>query len=352
MQELIEAPQPQDAIHGDTSIPQFANSDVPRPMASTPDNITGTTGVRPRFILPATTSLPRSVVDSTLHDPTPSSIDILADTTQLTISSPASPSLPLPAQGQTGTPPPETSSLTLRVANLTDQDTIISTPSSPGPDATPFQPSRSASAPSPVLVDLESTRDPLLSYNVPHITLASAPASSVGPMHDRDDVSELPRHPSLPSVIDWQSTLSQESLIQPRTREGALLPPSSPSQDGIQAPYLVQPIQTASCQTAVRSVDTFPGNRGAEQFTANTPFSPQLAAVDFPEPSHFATGPVSTPIPDTIALLSDSNPYPHSTIPSSVRSRRAVSSPTSPTHVRQNHLLRPSRSIFIFRSRV
>jgi hypothetical protein len=271
-QALIEAPQSQDTIHGDM-IPQIAISDVPRSMTS----VTRTTEVSPQFMPPVTTSLSRGVVDSTSHNPTPSSIDILADTARVAM---GSPTLSLPAQGESETPPAETSSPTLLIVNLTDRDTIKATSSS---DATPFQPSRLTSAPSPALAVLTDTMDPPLSFDVPHAT-GSAPASSVGSLDNGNDYSTLP---------------SEHSL---------------------------------------HSVDTFPGNRNTIQNSMNTPFSPQVTPIDFTEPSHFVNGSVHTPVQCPIPLSPDIRPYPRLTTagrltPQSMYLNQADSFPIAPVEV-------------------
>jgi hypothetical protein len=343
VQGLIGAPQSQDAIEGDTTSPQSATSEVSRSIATTPRNITGTTGLLPHFMPPATT-LSRVVVGSTPHHSTPSSIDIMTDTVRLTMGSSTSPSLPV--QRENGSLPAEPPFPTLLIVNLTDRDTIRSTSSSSTSDATPFQPSRLASDPSPVLVVLENTVDTPSLFEVPHATLASAsaPVSSFGPMDDCDGVSELPRHHLLPSVICQQPTLLQRPFIQPRSQE-IILPPSSPSRaETPEASYPAQPIQTTSQQTSVRPVNTFPRNRSAEQNTVNTPFSLQVTPVDFPEPSRFVGGSVQTPVQGAISPSPDTHPYPHLTTPSSLRSRRALSLRASPGHVRQNLSLIPMAS--------
>ena len=337
---LTGAPQSQGVIHRDFITPQFENSDMPRSMATVPRNVAGTTGLLPQVMPPVTALLPRSAVDSTSRNPTPSSIDILADAAQFTSGSPTSPSFSLPAQRQTEFPLAEAPSITLRIVNLTERDTFRSTSPSSGPDGTLFQSLRTASASSPALVDPDNTRDPPLSYEVPRASLAS----SLGPMDDHNDVSELPRHHS-PS-----STLSQGLLFQPRPPVIVKPSPSSPSKATTQeASYPAEPVQTILHQTSVRA---FPGDRSAEQNTMNTPFSPQLTPVNFPEPCHFVNGSVPTPIIGPIPLSPDADPYPHLTTPSSLRSRKAVSLPASPGHVRQIRLLIPIRSMLIFLSRV
>ena len=156
-QGLIGTPQSQDTIHQDiiiTPLPQYTNADVPRSMATIPRNAIG---MLPQCIPPATTSFSGSIVGSpSPHDSTPSSIDILADTAQLTTGGSASPP---PAQRESGTSPIKHSSQFLRIVNLTDQDTIRSTSPLSAPDVTPSQLSRPASALSPALVHPSNTRD-------------------------------------------------------------------------------------------------------------------------------------------------------------------------------------------------
>ena len=337
---LTGAPQSHDVIHRDIIIPQSANSDVPRSVATVPRNVTGTTGFPPQFMPPASAPLPRGLMNSTSHNPIPSSIDILADSAELTSGSPASPSSPLLAQRQSESSPAEAPSLTLRIVNLTEQDTFGSTSSSSRPDDTLFQSLRTASAPFPVLVDPENTRDLPLSYGAPHATLASSLSSMV----DHNDVSEFPR-PHSPS-----SMLPQGPSTQPRPREIIIPPCSSPSKAAIQeASHSAGPAQTILHET---SVHAFPEDRSPEQNTVDAPFPLQLTPVNFPEPRHFVIGSVPSPIPATISLSSDVNSYPHLTTPSSLKSRRAVSLPASPGHVRQNLLLILSRAMLIFLSRV
>lgn len=313
--------QSQDAINRDIIIPQLANSDVPRSIATVPRNVTGTTELLAQSMPPDTTLLSRSGMDSTSHNPTPSSLDILANTTQLTSGSPASPSFPLSAQRQSESPPAEAPSLTLRIVNLTEQDTFRSTSSS---DIGLFQSLRTARAPSPALVHPETP----LSYGTCHAPLLS----SLGYMDDHAP----------------PFTLSQEPLIQPLPQEVIIPSPSSPSKAATQEasyPATAEPGQAILSQTSVRP---FPGDRSTEQNTVNTPYPPQLTAVTFPEPCYFLDGSVPTPVPGTSPLSSDTNSYPHLTTPFSLKSRRAVSLPASPGHVRQNLLLIPSRFMLIF----
>ena len=268
--------------------------------------------------------LSRSVVDSTWHNFTPSSIDILADAAQVALGSSSSPSLP--SQRESETPLADTTSPTLPTISLTDRETIKSTPA---------------------LAVLANTMGQPLSFDIPHATFASASAhaSSLRPMDDFHDVSES--H-SLPSDVGQQSTLPQESLSQPPPQGTIILAPSPPSTVGTpEVSHLARP---TSHQTSVHSVNVFPGKRNAEQDTMNTPFSPQVTPVDFPEPSHFSS--VQTPVQGAVTLSSDSHLYPHLTTASNLRSRRALSLQASPVHVRQNLSKIPSSPILIFTSRV
>ncbi len=294
-------------------MPQIAISEVPRSIVTIPCNVTGMTGVLPQSMPPATTMLSRSVVDSTSHNFTPSSIDILADTARVALSSSSSPSLP--TQKESETPLADTTSPTLPIIGLADRDTIESPPA---------------------LAVLANTMRQPLSFDIPRATLASvsAPASSLGPMGDCNDVSEL--H-FLPSDIGQQSTLSHEPLSQPRPQGTIMLAPSPPSTAGTpEVSHLARPIRSTSHQTSVHSVNVFPEKRNDEHDTMNTPFSPQVTPIDFPEPSHFVSGSVQIPVQTAIPLSPDSHPYPHLTAASSLRSRRALSLPASPVHVRQN----------------
>jgi len=342
VQRLIEAHQSQGAMHGEIITPQFTASDVPRSIATIPRNVPGATGVLPQFVSPATTSLSRSVVGSTSHISTPH-IDILANTAQLGTGSPTSPSCPLPVQRESGTPTTETSSPALRIANITNGDTTRSTSSSSISCATPFQPSRFTSDPSsPVHVVLENTTDLPLHFEAPRVASASAPGTM-----GCNDVSELPRHHPLPHVIGQQSTSSQEPSIQPLPQPTIIPPLSSPSKMRTRgASYLgqpIQPIQPTSHQTSVHPVNTFAGDRSAEQDNVNTPVPPWVIPIDFPEPSHFLNWFVQTPVQGAIPLSPDTHPYPHFTTPSSLRPRSALSLIASPGHVRQNFLLLPGR---------
>lgn len=333
-QGLIETPQSQDTTYGGIIIPQIAITDVPKSMAGISRNVTGTTEVLHQFIPPSNSSLSRSVVDSTIHNPIPSSIDILADTAQVAMGGPNSSSLP--SQRENETPPVETASPTFRIVNLTDRDTIKSTSSSSASNATPFQPSRLASTPSPAPAVLANTMDLPLSFDVTHATLASgyAPASSLGSLDGRNNVSELPRQRSLPSVIGRQSTTFQEPLIQPRPQGTIILAPSPSSKTG--TPEVSHLIQIPSYQGSVHSVNAFHGSRDTEQNTVNTPVSPQVTPIEFPEPSHVVDGSGQTPVQGVIPLSSDTHSYLHLTTASSLRSRRTFSLPVSPEHVRQN----------------
>lgn len=306
--------QSQDAINRDIIIPKFANSDVARSIATVPRTVTGTTELLAQSMPPTTSSLSRSSMDSTSHNPTPSSLDILANTAQLTNGSPASPSFPLSAQRQSESPPAEAPTRSLRIVNLTEQDTFRSTSSS---NVRLFQSLRTAGAPSPALVHPETQ----LSYVACHAPLFS----SLGHMDD---------HPP-------PFTLSHEPLIQPLPQEVIIPSPSSPSKGATQEasyPAAAEPGQTILPQTPVRP---FPGDRSTEQNTVDPPFPPQLTAVNFPEPCYFLDGSVPTPVPGTSPLSSDANSYPQLTTPFSLKSRRAVSLPASPGHVRQNLLLIP-----------
>jgi hypothetical protein len=350
-QGFIGAPRPQDATHPDIALPQSANLDVPGPIATTPRNVAAITGVLPQFIPPTNASLSSSIVGSLIpHNFNPSSVDILASTAKLPMGGSAFPSFPLPDQRETGIPLTETSS-TLRIVNLTDQDTIRSPSPSSAPNFTPFQLSRPGSGLSPVVVDPESSRDSLLLSKAPHA--APSPASALCPMGDRNYVSGLPMHPSPLSITDQQSTLSQEPLLQPRLQDTLILLPSPPSKAGAHGAFnLAQPMQAISHQTPISSVGAFLASRRAEKTAFNTPFPPRPPPVAFPDPSRFVNVPVPTHIPSAIPLSFDANPYPHSIAPSSLRARRAVSLPTSPAHVRQNLLLVSSHPILIFLSRV
>ena len=324
-QGLVDAPPSQEAIQGDIIIPQIAISEVPRSTITTLCNVTGMTGVLPQSMSPATTILSRSVADSTWHNFTPSSIDILTDTARVPLGSPSSPSLP--GQRESETPLADTTSPTFPTISLTDRDTIKSTPALAVP--------RKMGQP--------------LSFDVPHATLASvsAHASSLGPMSDCNDVSELY---SPPSDIGQQSTLPQESLSQPQPEGTIILAPSPLSTAGTtEVSNLARPTLH---QTSIHSVNVFPGNRNAEQDTLNTSFSPQATPIDFPEPSHFVSGSVQTPVQGTIPPSPDRHPYPHLITATNLRSRRALSLPASPVHVRQNPSKISSSPILIFTSRV
>ena len=309
----------------DITTPHVAVSDMPRSIVSTPCNVTEMTGVLPQFMPPATTMPSRSVVDST-----PSFIDILADTTRVAVGSPSSP--PLPTQRESETLLADTTFPTLPTINLTDRDTIKSTPA---------------------LAVLANALDQPPSFDVPQATLASASASSLGPMDDCSDVSELRGQHYLPSDIGQQSTLPQESSSSPRPQGIIILAPSPPSEVGTrEVSHQARSIQFTSHQTSIHSVDAFPGNIHAEQDTVNTSFSPQVTPIDFPEPSHSVSGPVETPVQGPISLSPDLHPYPHLTTGSSLRSRKALSLPASPTHVRQNLSTILSGPVLIFTSRV
>jgi len=158
--------------------------------------------------------------------------------------------------------------------------------------------------------------DPLHSSDVPHATPASgsALASLFGSLDGGNDDLELPKLHSLPSVIGQQSTNFQEPLNQPRPLGTTTLVPSPPSKAGTpEGSHLARPIQVTSHQTSVHSIDTFPGNRNPEQNTVNTPSSPQLTPIDFPEPSHLENVSVQSPVQFPIPLSPDTHPYPHLT---------------------------------------
>lgn len=315
-QGLIEAPPSQDALQGDITTPHVATLDMRRSVVTIPCNVTGMTGVLPQFMPPATT--------------TPSFIDILADTARVAVGNSSSPSLPTHRESETLLA--DTTFPTLPTINSTDHDTIKSTPALPV---------------------LANTLDQPPSFDVPQATLASASASSLGPMGDCNDVSELPGQHSLPYDNGQQSTLPQESSSSPQPQGTIVLAPSTLSKTGTpEVSHLARPIQFTSHQTSVHTVNAFPGNINAEQDTVNTSFSPQVTPIDFPEPSHSVSGPVQTPVQGPIPLSPDFHPYPHLTTASSLRSRRALSLPASPRHVRQNLLTIQSGPVLIFTSRV